>query len=79
MLNKDALWLVDEALSLDEPSDVLRTMPEIRQLLAADRHDEELGLRSVLERPELLSRSWLRTANGHRHGVKRHANVLRAA
>jgi hypothetical protein len=78
MLYRRDLWLMDEELSLDERSDVLRTMPEIRQLLARDRQDDQLGLRSILERPELLSRSWWHTANLHRHR-SRHLDALRAA
>ena len=79
MLDQDDLWLMDDDLSLDEPSDVLQTMPEIRQLLDPDRQDDQLGLRSVLERPEVLSESWRRTANARPHRAKRHADVLRAA
>lgn len=84
MLDQKHLWLMEEVSSLDEPSDLLRTMPEIRQLVAPDRHDDELGLRSILERPEALSKAWWHSAHAERHqrplkGVKRHAHVLRAA
>ena len=84
MLNQNDLWLMDEELPLDEPADVLQTMPEIRQLIDTDRHDDELGLRSLLEHPEALSKAWWRSAHAERHhrtakSVKRHADVLRAA
>ncbi len=84
MLDQDDLWLLDEELSVDEPSDVLQTMPEIRQLLDPDRHDDELGLRSILDRPETLSKAWWRSAHTERRHrpskiVKRHGDVLRAA
>jgi hypothetical protein len=84
MLDQKDLWLMEEVLSLDEPAELLRTMPEIRQLVDPDRHDDELGLRSILERPEALSKAWRQTAHAERHqrplkGVKRYAHVLRAA
>ena len=81
MLNQDDLWLMDE-LPIDEPSEVLKTMPEIRQYLDPDRRAEEHGLRSILERPEALSRAWWRNANGRMrtHGARRHSSTeLRAA
>jgi hypothetical protein len=72
MLDKNDLWwMEEEVLSVDDPADLLRTMPEIRQLVDPDRHDDELGLRAMLERPEALSKAWWR--------VKRHADFLRAA
>jgi hypothetical protein len=56
MLSKADLWLVEEP-ALDEPSDIL-AIPEIRQFVAHDQHDDELGLRSLLERPEAMPRAW---------------------
>ncbi len=53
MLDEDDLWL------MDEPSELLRGLPEIRHCLDPDRR-EEAGLRSVLERPEALSKAWRR-------------------
>lgn len=79
MLDRDDLWLMDQDLSLDEPPDVLEAMPGMRQLLDPDRHDDELGLRSMLESPEQLSRSWWRTAKAHPRRAKRRAGVPRAA
>jgi hypothetical protein len=84
MLDQNDLWLLEEEPPPDEPADLLRTMPEIRQLVDPDRDDEQLGLRSILERPEALSRVWWRSAHAERHlrtskSVKRHAGVLRAA
>lgn len=76
MLDPDDLWLMDEELSRDESSDLLETMPGIRQWLDFDRHDGELGLRCMLERPEWLAKSWWRTANGHPDWVKRHVDGL---
>ena len=77
-------WLMEEDMPLDEPSDLLLTMPEIRQLVDPARPDEQLGLRSILERPETLSKAWRHSAHAERHhggakAVKRHAVVLRAA
>lgn len=84
MLDRNDPWLMEEELPLDEPADVLRTMPEIRQLLDPDRHDDELGLRSLLEHPEALSKAWWRSAHAEGHhrtlkSVKHHPDVLRAA
>jgi hypothetical protein len=78
------LELMEEAHPLDEPGDLFRTIPEIRQFVDQDRDDEELGMRSILERPEALSKAWWHSAHEkrHRHGSKRpkrHAEVLRAA
>jgi hypothetical protein len=48
--NGDALWLVEEP-ALDEPADLL-TIAEVRQHVAHEPHDDELGLRALLETPE---------------------------
>jgi hypothetical protein len=59
MLANDELWLVEEP-PIDAPSDLL-TIPEVRNHVAHELHDDELGLRSLLERPEALSKkSWWR-------------------
>jgi len=80
MLDPNDLWLMEE-LPLDEPADVLLAMPEIRQLVSPDHGDEELGLRSILERPEALTQAWRQSAHAERphRASKRPANVLRAA
>ena len=84
MLDQNDLWLMEEELPVDEPADVLMTMPEIRQLFDPDRDDEELGLRSILERPEVLSKAWRHCTHTERHqgtskSTKRHVDVPRAA
>lgn len=84
MLTPNDVWLMDEELPVDEPVEVLLTMPEIRQLFDPARSEEEPGLRSILERPEALSHAWRRSAHADRQqrtsrSVKRHADVLRAA
>jgi hypothetical protein len=73
MLTKDELWLVEE-LSADEPPDLL-TIPEIRQYVAHDLRDDELGLWSLTERPEALSKALL--GGGRKH--PRRARDARAA
>lgn len=84
-LKENDLWLIEEeALSPDEPSDVMRTLPEVRPSADPDRDDEELGLRAILERPRALSRAWSHSvhASGHRpvaKAVRRNARRLRAA
>jgi len=58
MLTRDALWLAEEPV-LEEPAD-LWTIPEIRQHIAHEPHDDELGLRSLLELPEASPSPWWR-------------------
>ena len=84
MLDQNDPWVLEEAMPLDEPADVLRTMPEIRQLVDPNRQDDDLGLRSILEHPEALSKAWWHCVHAERRdrsskGVKRHVDVLRAA
>ena len=80
-LDQDDVWLVEE-LEADEPSDLLRTMPELRQYAAAPLDEEEVGLRSLLDVPEAQSKAWWRNANARkRHtatNMKR-PHALRAA
>lgn len=61
MLPEDDLWLVEDVPS-EGPSDLLHIMPELCGRLPDDPHDGDLGLRSILERPEVLSKAWRRTA-----------------
>lgn len=74
----DDLWLMDDEPSIDEPSEVLRAIPGMRKWIDLDR-DEQLGLRAILEQPEVLSRTWRRTAQTGPHRAKRHGDALRAA
>ena len=64
MLANDELWLVEEP-PIDAPSDLL-TIPEVRDHVTHEHHDDELGLRSLLERPEALSKSWWRAERARR-------------
>jgi hypothetical protein len=50
-MDPDELLLLDDALE-DEPEDDILSMAEIRYELAHQHEDDELGLRSLLERPE---------------------------
>jgi hypothetical protein len=82
MLTGDALWL-DEESPLDEPADLL-AIPEIKQHVAHEHHDDDLGLRALLERPEALTRPRGHRRNRRRrrasaHGVGRQSAMLRAA
>jgi hypothetical protein len=84
VVDQNDLWLMEEELPVDEPADVLPTMPEIRLLFDPDRDDEQLGLRSILERPEVLSKAWRHCTHAERHqgnskSAKRHVDTLRAA
>ncbi len=81
MVDQDDLWLMEDELP-DEPTELFWAMPEIRLLADPERNDEDLGLRSILEDPEALSKAWRRSASGRRHGAPRnarHGDVLRAA
>ena len=80
MLNQDDLWLVEDALLLDEPGDAQLTMEEVRQLVEPDRRRDDLGLRSILERPEALSQAWRRCeyVKGRRRTPKRARRRVRA-
>ncbi len=84
MLANDELWLVEEP-PIDAPSDPL-TIPEVRDHVTHEPHDDELGLRSLLERPEALSKSWWRVEHARRRRARlpfktarRRRDVLRAA
>jgi hypothetical protein len=80
MRPKDEWWLVEEP-ALGEPANSL-TIPEIKQHVVHDRHDEELGLRSLLERPKALSmRSCekVRSRRASPRTVKRQRHLRRAA
>jgi hypothetical protein len=82
MVASNELWLIDD-LPIDDPSDLL-TIPEIKQHVAHDLRDEDLGLRSLLERPEALSKSLrrdehARTRRAPSKSAKRHPDALRAA
>jgi hypothetical protein len=84
MLANDELWLVEEP-PIDAPSDLL-TIPEVRNHVTHELHDDELGLRSLLERPEALSKSWWRAEAARRprlpqslRSARRRRVVLRAA
>ena len=52
MLEPDDLLSFDD---VEDPADLLRALPEIRHNLAPLARDDELGLRSLLEWPEILS------------------------
>jgi len=56
MSTRDSSWLVEET-TLDEPADLL-TIAQIRQHLVHEPHDDELGLRSLLDAPEAPPSPW---------------------
>ena len=83
MLPRDVLPLIED-LAIDDPPDP-STLPEFKTQFGHDLRDDELGLRSLLEQPEMLSRSWWQPAHTSRRrrpsskALKRHATALRAA
>jgi hypothetical protein len=81
MPSETELWLIEEPI--DEPADLL-TMPELKQRGARDPHDDELGLRLLLEHPEALPPSLWRDQREHPRrtspkSTKRRVDVVRAA
>ena len=56
MLRPDDPWFLDE--EVDEFVEMLKSMPEIRQHLTPAPPEEELGLRSLLERPDTFAHTW---------------------
>ena len=77
MLAPDDLWWIEEPIG--EPFDV-STLREIKQRVAQTPWDDELGLRSLLERPDVLSRAWwrenaprCRRSPGNRQSSRRYA------
>lgn len=79
MLKEDDLWFLEEPI--DEPPELF-SIPEIRRHLVHGRADDEVGLRALLERPEALSKAWLRKtppAKRYPKSPKRHHGVLHAA
>jgi hypothetical protein len=59
MLKPVDLSFMDESAE-DDPAELLKALPEIRNEVAATPADEDLGLRSLLERPETFSHAWWR-------------------
>lgn len=58
MLKPVDLSFMDEAT--EDPDEFLRALPEIRHEVAPAPADDDLGLRSLLERPEAFSHAWWR-------------------
>ena len=59
MLRPEDLSFLDEE-AVDEPSELLRALPEISQYVAPEPPEDDLGLRSLLERPEAFAHVWWR-------------------
>lgn len=55
MLQPDEIFPFDEA---EDPTDLLRALPEIRSNLAPTPRDEELGLRALLDWKEPSPPAW---------------------
>ena len=81
MRTRDASWLVEEPV-LDEPADLLTTIPELRHHIAHEPHDDDLGLRALLEMPEAPPSPWWcedRDRRAARRGRKSRASLPTAA
>jgi hypothetical protein len=53
------LSFMDEAAE-EDPAELLEALPAIRQEVAPARVEDDLGLRSLLERPEAFAHAWWR-------------------
>jgi len=58
MLRPDDPWFQAEAV--DESGELLKAMPEIRQYVVSAQREEDLGLRALLEQPDIFSHGWWR-------------------
>ena len=58
MLKPVDLSFMDEAA--EDPAELLKALPEIRLEVAPAPAEDDLGLRSLLERPEAFSHAWWR-------------------
>lgn len=58
MLRPDDLWFLDDPI--DEPAELMKALPEVRQELTPTGTEEDLGLRSLLENPDALAHAWWR-------------------
>jgi hypothetical protein len=70
VLSREDLLSIEE-LPVEEPAELLSEMPEIRRCVGLER-GEGLGFRSILERPETLSKAWWLDASARkrRHGAR---------
>jgi hypothetical protein len=66
MLRPTDPWFLDEAV--EDPTDLVQVLPEIRQYLAPPPPEEELGLRSLLEQPGHFTHAWWRAQAGKSRG-----------
>jgi len=58
MLKPVDLSFMDEAA--EDPAELLKALPEISHEVAPTAADDDLGLRSLLERPDAFSHRWWR-------------------
>jgi hypothetical protein len=59
MLTPVDLTFMDEAVD-EDPAELLKALPEIRHEVAPASTDDDLGLRSLLEHPEMFVHAWWR-------------------
>jgi hypothetical protein len=69
MLRRVDVTFMDEADEL--PTELLRALPEIRHELTPEPTDDDLGLRSLLEQPELFNHAWWRGQASRSSGAPR--------
>ena len=76
------LSFMDEAEAAEDPAELLKALPEIRHEVAPAPADDDLGLRSLLERPEAFAHAWWRdqaSRSGSRIRPMRRSAPWRAA
>lgn len=58
MLRPDDPWFLDEPA--EDPDELLRIMPELRQNIPSEPPEVELGLRALFEAPGAFTHAWWR-------------------
>lgn len=63
----------------ERPDELMRALPEIRHELTPEPTDDNLGLHSLLEQPELFAHAWWRAQAYRSSGRPRRSAPHRAA
>jgi hypothetical protein len=71
MLRPIDVAFMDTDEAQEDPSELLNALPEIRQEVGTTPADDDLGLRSLLERPEAFAHAWWREQASRSGGLGR--------
>jgi hypothetical protein len=77
MLRPTDPWFLDEAV--DDPTDLVKLLPGIRQYLVPPPPEAELGLRSLLEQSDQFAHPWWRAQASKSRRGRPHPSRPRAA